>query len=82
MAAGAFFTALLFTLLRRLLAWYLGHLASYAAYGAVGAVLGFLTWLYLAGLFLFFGAEITRVYAERHGSLCPRTVGGSAARPT
>lgn len=69
---GATFTALLFTVLKHLLAWYLGHLGSYAAYGAVGAVLGLLMWIYLASLFLFFGAECTRVYAERFGSLSKR----------
>jgi membrane protein len=66
---GALLTALLFTGSKRLLAWYLGHLGSYATYGAVGGVLGLLTWIYLASLFLFYGAEFARVYAERHGSL-------------
>jgi membrane protein len=66
---GALLTALLFTGSKRLLAWYLGHVGSYAAYGAVGGLLGLLTWVYLASLFLFYGAEFTRLYAERHGSL-------------
>jgi membrane protein len=66
---GAFFTALLFGVLKHLLAWNLGHMGSYAAYGAVGAVLGLLTWIYLMSLVLLFGAELTRVYAEREGSL-------------
>jgi membrane protein len=65
---GAFFTALLFSVLKHLLAWYLGHVGGYAAYGAVGAVLGLLTWIYLVSLVMFFGAEMTRVYAEREGS--------------
>jgi membrane protein len=66
---GAFLTALLFSVLKHLLAWYLGHVGSYAAYGAIGAVLGLLTWIYLVSLVVFFGAEVTRVYAEREGSL-------------
>jgi membrane protein len=66
---GALLTAVLFTASKRLLAWYLGHIGSYAAYGAVGGFLGLLTWIYLASLFLFFGAEFSRVYAERYGSL-------------
>jgi membrane protein len=66
---GALVTALLFTASKRLLAWYLGHLGSYAAYGAVGGFLGLLTWIYLASLFLFYGAEFTRVYAERRAAL-------------
>jgi membrane protein len=66
---GALLAAVLFTGLKRLLAWYLGHVGSYAAYGAVGGMLGLLAWIYLASLILFFGAEFTRVYAERFGSL-------------
>lgn len=66
---GALVTALLFTASKRLLAWYLGHLGNYAAYGAVGGFLGLLTWIYLASLFLFYGAEFTRIYAERYGSV-------------
>jgi membrane protein len=66
---GAFLTALLFSVLKHLLAWYLGHVGSYAAYGAIGAMLGLLTWIYLVSLVVFFGAEVTRVYAEREGSL-------------
>ncbi len=66
---GALLTALIFTALRGLLAWYLGSIGGYSAYGAVGALLGFATWIYLASLFLFFGAEFTRVYAERFGSV-------------
>jgi membrane protein len=66
---GAFLTAVLFTALKSLLAWYLAHLAGYAAYGAVGAVLGLMTWIYIASLILFYGAEFTRVHTERYGSL-------------
>jgi membrane protein len=66
---GAFLTALIFTCMKRVLSWYFGHIGSYAAYGAVGGILGLLSWIYLASLILLFGAEVTRVYAERFGSL-------------
>jgi membrane protein len=66
---GALLAAALLTLLKHLLAYYLAHIGSYAAYGAVGAVLGLLTVIYVASLVVFFGAEFTRVYAERYGSL-------------
>jgi membrane protein len=62
---GAFLTALLFAVLKYLLAWYLGDIGSYAAYGAIGAVLALLSWIYLVSLIVFFGAEVTRVFAER-----------------
>lgn len=78
---GAFLAAVLFTGLKHLFAWYLGHLGSYAAYGAVGGMLGLLAWIYLASLILFFGAEFTRVYAERYGSLAKVASGaGKLAR--
>jgi membrane protein len=66
---AAALTSLLFTALKALLAWYVAHLGSYAAYGAVGGVLGLLTWIYVASAVLFYGAEFSRVYAERFGSL-------------
>jgi membrane protein len=77
---GALLTAILFTASKRLLAWYLGHLGSYATYGAVGGFLGLLTWVYLAGLFLFYGAEFSRLYAERYGSLVGRPATPSPAQ--
>jgi membrane protein len=75
---GALLAAMLFTGLKRLLAWYLGHIGSYAAYGAVGGVLGLLVWIYVASLILFLGAEFTRVYAERFGSLVGKKANASA----
>jgi membrane protein len=62
-------SSLLLVGLKNLLAWYLAHVASFAAYGAVGAVLALLTWIYVASMVLFYGAELSRVYAERFGSL-------------
>jgi membrane protein len=70
---GALVAAMLFTAIKRLFAWYLAHLGSYAAYGAVGGMLGLLAWIYLACLILFFGAEFAHVYAERYGSLAHAT---------
>ena len=65
---GATFTSVVFTILKKLLAYYLAHLGSYAAYGVVGALLGLLTWIYVTSMLLYFGAELTRVYAERRGT--------------
>lgn len=65
---AALLTSLLLRVLEGLIAWYLAHLSSYAAYGAVGGILGLLTWIYVASLVLFYGAEFGCVYAERFGS--------------
>jgi membrane protein len=62
-------TAVLLAALKTVLAWYLARLGSYAAYGAVGAVLALLTWIYFASVVVLYGAEFSRIYAERFGSL-------------
>ena len=68
-AAGAALTAFLFSVVKKLFAYYLAHIGSYAAYGAAGAVLGLLFWIYVTSLIVYFGAEFSRLYAERFGSL-------------
>jgi len=66
---AAFLASVLFAALKYLLAWYLANVGNYAAYGAVGAVLGLMTWIYCASLVLFYGAEVSVLYAHRFGSL-------------
>ena len=73
---GAALTAILFNLGKLGLGLYLGRGAVGSAYGAAGSVLIILLWVYYSGLIFYFGAEFTRVYAERFGS---RT--SEAARP-
>jgi membrane protein len=83
---AALVASLLFTALKYLFAWYLSHVASYAAYGVVGAFLGLMTWIYLAGMVLLYGAELSRVYAERFGSVAraaaTKDAGGPASAPS
>ncbi len=69
---AALLTSALLAALRSLFSWMLSHLVSYSAYGAVGGMLALLTWIYIVGLVLFYGAEFSRVYAERFGSLSSR----------
>lgn len=63
---GAAVTALLFTIGKFALGLYLGNATS--AYGAAGSVMAFLLWVYYSAQILFFGAEFTQVFANRHGS--------------
>ncbi len=65
---GAFGTALLFTIGKAALGWYLGRGTFTSTYGAVGALLVVMFWVYYASQILFFGAEFTKVWAERHGA--------------
>lgn len=63
---GAAFTALLFTLGKWALGFYLGNATN--AYGAAGSVMAFLLWVYYSAQILFFGAEFTQVYANHYGT--------------
>lgn len=50
-------------------------------YGAAGSLVLLLIWVYYSAQILFFGAELTQVYARRHGSRLglPETESASAA---
>ena len=63
--SGALLTALLFTLGKYLIGYYLGRAGIGSAYGAAGSVVVFLVWVYYAALILFFGFKLTRVRTER-----------------
>jgi membrane protein len=64
---GAAVTSLLFTAGKFLLGWYLGRSTTISAYGAAGSVVLVLLWVYYSAQILFFGAEVTKVYANRFG---------------
>lgn len=63
---GAGVTALLFTVGKVLIGFYLGHSALTSAYGAAASLVVFLIWIYYSAQILLFGAEITHVYALKY----------------
>jgi membrane protein len=65
---GAAATALLFTIGKAALGWYLGRESTTSAYGAAGSFVALLLWVYYTAQILFLGAEFTQVYARRYGS--------------
>jgi membrane protein len=65
---GAAFTALLFTLGKFLLGWYLGNSGVLTTYGAAGSLVIILLWVFYSAQILLFGAEFTQVFAKRYGS--------------
>jgi len=65
---GAGLTALLFVISKTLIGLYLGKSSIGSAYGPAGALVLILAWVYYASLVFLFGAELTKVYAHRHGS--------------
>jgi len=65
---GAIVTSLLFSVGRVALSFYLRTAGVGSAYGAAGSVVAFVVWVYYSAQIFFFGAILTRVYADKHGS--------------
>ena len=65
---GAALTSLLFSGGKLMIGLYLGRSTLAAAYGAAGSVVTILLWVYYSALIVFFGAEITQLYAAQYGS--------------
>jgi len=68
-AIGSMFTACLFTLGKYLIGLYIGNSAVASSFGAAGSVIAILLWVYYSAQIFFLGAEFTRQYALRFGSL-------------
>jgi len=66
---GAAFTAVLFTLGKSVIGLYLGRGAVASSFGAAGSIVALLLWVYYSAQIFFLGAEFTRQYALRLGSL-------------
>ncbi|MPZ19208.1 MAG: YihY family inner membrane protein [Luteitalea sp.] len=74
---GGAVTALLFGLGSFLIATFVGKAAAGSVYGVAGSVLALLLWVYYSSQVFLFGAELTRVFANRYGgSVLPRRQGG------
>ncbi len=65
---GAIVTAVLFTIGRALLAFYLATAGVGSTYGAAGSLVALIVWVYYSAQIFLFGAIFTRVYAEYYGS--------------
>lgn len=65
---GAAVTSFLFGLGKFLIGYYLGRASVSSSYGAAGSVIVVLLWVYYSTQILLFGAEFTKVYANRFGS--------------
>jgi membrane protein len=63
---GALLTAILFSIAKFLLGLYFGESEPGSAYGAAGTVVLIMLWVSYAGLIVLYGAEFTRIYANRH----------------
>lgn len=75
---GAAVTAVLFTIGKILIGLYLGRSSIGSVYGAAGSLVLLLLWVYYSAQILFFGAELTQVYANQYGR---RVVAAPNAEP-
>lgn len=71
---GAISTAVLFTIGKTLIGWYLGASSGASTYGAAGALILLLLWVYYSVMIFLFGAEFTRTFANAYGSRRDRPV--------
>lgn len=62
---GALVSALLFTIGKGVLGWYLGRQDTVSAYGVAGSLVIILLWIYYSAQILFFGMEVSRAYVRR-----------------
>jgi membrane protein len=67
-ALGSALTALLFTLGKALIGWYIGSSGVASGFGAASAIVALLVWVYGSAQLFLFGAELTWIFAQRHGS--------------
>jgi membrane protein len=66
---GAAVTALLFSVGRFLIGLYIGKTGIASAYGAAGSLVIVFVWVYYSAQIFLLGAEFTRMYARRFGSM-------------
>jgi membrane protein len=78
---GGVVTAVLFTLGKTAIGYYLGQASVGSAYGAAGSMVVLLVWVYYSALIVFFGAEFTQAWATRHGGVAPQPHAVSGAAP-
>lgn len=70
--AGSLLTTILFVACYRLIQSYLRYAAVTSYYGAAGSFIVILLWIYWSAMILLFGAEFSKAYAERYGTLKKR----------
>lgn len=64
---GSFFTAVLFSIGKHLISFYIGMTHVSTKYGAVGSSVMILIWVYYSSQLVFFGAQFTRALAMNRG---------------
>ena len=64
---GAIATAFLFIIGKTVIGVYLGRSDPGSAFGAAGSLVVIMIWVYYTAMIVLYGAEVTRVWADRYG---------------
>jgi membrane protein len=67
-AFGAAAASAVFSLGKLLIGLYIAKAAIVSVYGAAASLVAFLVWVYCSAQILLWGAQLTRLFAERYGS--------------
>jgi membrane protein len=65
---GALITAFLFNAGTMVLSTFVGTVGGGSLYGTATSVLALLMWVYYSAQVFFFGAEVTRIFANEYGA--------------
>ena len=71
-AVGALVTAILFTIGKSLISWYLGSSAVSSSFGAAGGLIVLLLWVYYSAQIFLMGAEFTKFFLSDTAASKPR----------
>jgi membrane protein len=78
---GGGIAALLFTLGKTAIGYYIGQASVGSAYGAAGSMVVLLVWVYYSALIFFFGAEYTHAWSTRYHAVIPQPHAMPGAAP-
>jgi len=78
---GGFVSAVLFTVGKVGIGYYIGRASIGSAYGAAGSLIALLVWVYYSSLIVFFGAEFTHAWATRQRTVEPMPYAEPGAAP-
>jgi membrane protein len=78
---GGLVSAVLFTVGKVGIGYYIGRASIGSAYGAAGSLIALLVWVYYSSLIVFFGAEFTHAWATRQRAVEPKPYADSGAAP-
>jgi membrane protein len=78
---GGLVSAVLFTMGKVGIGYYIGRASIGSAYGAAGSLIALLVWVYYSSLIVFFGAEFTHAWATRQRAVEPKPYADPGAAP-